>query len=372
MAAARRREPDPPTQLRGLAAAIERDGCPVAVLLRGEERYFRERGIELCIRAATAADLEVCRHDGDDPEFDLTRLMNDLSATPMFASACCVVVRNAGGLLKKVNGDDAPLTRAGKALLARADGSVLVIDARSLRADHALAKAITAAGGTLLACRRLWDTPPPWSPDPRKVELVQWIMGRAREAGLRLAADDALYLAAATGNDLSALDAQFEKLRHTGRKALRDVVGWQSGGTPWRVAEDLLAGDAARALAGVHAFFESGMPSKAGGRRELNPVALSAILLAQVRVLARRSLSVARALAAGEAFDDAARSAGVTQPQAVAALKERVRARSAAEWLAIAEDVAAMERRARTGAGVDATDYARAALSWKLVEQGAR
>ncbi len=71
-------------------------------------------------------------------------------------------------------------------------------------------------------------------------------------------------------------------------------------------------------------------------------------------------------------MDDAARSAGVTQPQAVAALKERVRARSAAEWLAIAEDVAAMERRARTGAGVDATDYARVALAWKLVEQGAR
>ena len=41
MAAARRREPDPPTQLRGLAAAIERDGCPAAVLLRGEERYFQ-------------------------------------------------------------------------------------------------------------------------------------------------------------------------------------------------------------------------------------------------------------------------------------------------------------------------------------------
>ncbi|MAF66603.1 MAG: hypothetical protein CMJ84_13215 [Planctomycetes bacterium] len=372
MAAARRREPDPPTQLRGLAAAIERDGCPRAALLRGEERYFRERAIELFVCAAGAAELEVCRHDADDPEFDLTNLLNDLAASPMFASACCVIVRNAGGLLKKTAGGDAPLTRACKALLARDDGSVLVIDARSLRADHALAKAITAGGGPLLSCRKLWETPPPWSPDPRKVELVQWILGRAREVRVRLSADDAVYLAAATGNDLAALDVQLEKLRLGGGRALRELVGWQSGSTPWRVAEDLLAGDAARALAGVEGFFQSGMPSKSGGRRELNPVALSAILLAQVRSLARSSLVVAQAQAAGGSFEDAARAAGVTQPLAVASLRERVRARSAAEWLRIGEEVAALERRVRTAAGVDANDFARAAAAWKLTREPAR
>ncbi len=366
MAAARRREPDPPTQLRGLAASIGRDGCPRAVLLRGEERYFREHAVELCLDAAGAAGLEVCRHDADDPEFDLTRLLGDLVATPMFASACCVLVRNASGLLKKVGREDAPLTRACKAMLAREDGSVLVVDARSLRADHALAKAIGAAGGTLLSCRKLWDTPPPWSPDPRKVELVQWILTRAREEGLRLAPDDAVYLAAATGNDLAALDAQLEKLRLGGEGALRELVGWQAGATPWRVAEDLVAGDSARALAGVEAFFASGMPPRGGGRRELNPVALAAILLAQVRALVRRSFTVAHAVAGGERFEDAARSAGVTQQAAVAGLRARLEAPTPAEWETIGEDVAALERRSRTAVGVDANDFVRAALAWSL------
>ncbi|MDP6538391.1 MAG: hypothetical protein QF410_02485, partial [Planctomycetota bacterium] len=221
-------------------------------------------------------------------------------------------------------------------------------------------------GGTLLSCRKLWDTPPPWSPDPRKVELVQWILTRAREEGLRLAPDDAVYLAAATGNDLAALDAQLEKLRLGGEGALRELVGWQAGATPWRVAEDLVAGDSARALAGVEAFFASGMPPRGGGRRELNPVALAAILLAQVRALVRRSFTVAHAVAGGERFEDAARSAGVTQQAAVAGLRARLEARTPAEWETIGEDVAALERRSRTAVGVDANDFVRAALAWSL------
>ncbi|MBZ0267620.1 hypothetical protein K8I85_05655, partial [bacterium] len=88
----------------------------------------------------------------------------------------------------------------------------------------AIAKAIKAKGAPVLTLRKLWDTPPPWSPDPRKVELALWVGTRSRELGMRLSPDDCAYLAAATGNDLAAIDTQLEKIRQGGSAKLREIV----------------------------------------------------------------------------------------------------------------------------------------------------
>ena len=53
-------------------------------------------------------------------------------------------------------------------------------------------------------CRKLWDSPPPWDPDPRKSELALWVRARSGDLGVCLTPDDAAYVAAATGNDLAA------------------------------------------------------------------------------------------------------------------------------------------------------------------------
>src|SRR5215207_4448349 len=104
MAAAKAKEPDPPSQLRELGASLPpAAGAKLAraYLLRGEERYFREKGIELVVAAAREAGLELSRHDARDPDFSAATLQDDLQAAPMFAGARCIVVRNAAALLKK-------------------------------------------------------------------------------------------------------------------------------------------------------------------------------------------------------------------------------------------------------------------------------
>lgn len=367
MAAARKREPDPPTQLRALGSELERNGPARGYALRGDEAYFVERGIELVQRSAQARGLELARHDQKDPEFALARLLDDLAAAPLFASARCVVVRNADALVKKSGKDDAPFVRAAASFLGRKSG-VLVVSggAGALRADGALCKAIVEAGGALLNCRKLWDSPPPWDPDPRRSELVQWLVARAKEQKLRLSAEDAVYLAAASGNDLAALDTQLEKLRHGGGRSVRELVGWDSGGTPWKAADELVSGELPRALASVEALYRAGFHSDRDGRREVDPAALSAILLASLRSKVRQLLAGARAVERGASMTAAANEAGVTKNErALAEFQRLVPTRSASAWRDAYEDVAALDRGTRRGKTLDAADFAQLALRWR-------
>jgi len=113
MAAKSAREPDPPSQLRALAASVA-GAKPLArgYVARGEERYFRESALRILVDAARARGLEVSRHDPQDPDFDASRLIDDLSAAPMFAGARLVVVRGAATLLKKEGRDPSAMERS--------------------------------------------------------------------------------------------------------------------------------------------------------------------------------------------------------------------------------------------------------------------
>jgi DNA polymerase III delta subunit len=372
--AARTREPDPPTQLRGLKRTLEQ-GLPRGVLLRGEEGYFRSRGLDLALESARAAELEVCRHDLADPEFSLAALLDDLGGSPMFAAARCVVVRNADAtvrrksLLAKEGRKDSPLTTSLVGFLAGKREGCVIVDARSLRADHAVAKAVKAAGGPVLSCRRLWDSPPPWDPDPRKSELAQWTGQRAAELGLRLSVDEATYVALATGNDLAAIDTQLEKVRRGGREKLRELVGWDSGGSPWKAADEVLGGHLARSLAALEALFRAGFHSDRDGRTEVDPRALTAMVLGSMRGKARQALVVARASGDGAPPSAALAAAGVKGEAAGKALAALAARRDARAWERVYGDVLDLERRSRTGAAVGVDDLFRLALACRV--QGA-
>lgn len=374
---ARTREPDPPNQLRALARSLEQDGLPRAALLRGEERYFVERGIELLLGLARTQGLEVCRHDVADPEFELPRLLDDLGATPMFASARLVLVRNADAarrgdsILKKQGTKASPFTRAAQSFLSAGREGCLVVSGRTIRADHALAKTIAGLGAPVLSCRKLWDTPPPWDPDPRRVELAQWVGARATELGLRLSPDDCAYLAMATGNDLAAIDTQLEKVRRGGRDSLRQVVGWQSGGTPWKAADDLLCGDVGRGIAALEALFRAGFHSDRDGKTEKSPAALAAIVLSTARSKARQALRGARSLARGASLDQAAAEAGVSkQKLARESFVQLAQLRGAGAWERVYRDLLETERRSRTGSELRSDDFFRLALRWRVEARG--
>jgi DNA polymerase III delta subunit len=366
----------PPDVLGSLARSLAAGPAPAGVLVRGDEPYFRFQAVELLRAAARERGAEVSTHDAGDSEFNSAALLDDLAAAPLFAVERCVVLRNAGKLLAgKVRAGLADsVGRALIAFLARkaggtdgAGGGGLVLDAETLRKDSKVAKALAGAGGTVVECRRLWDSPPPWSPnaDPRSTELVRWILDRAREKEVTLNRDQAAFVAAATGNRLAALDDQLERLRRGGERELAEVVGWDASASPFDVAESIVLGDLPRALAGLESLFTSGFEEKGGGRKR-DAGASVQLLLAALNGKVRESRTGAAALAQGLDEGEAASRAGVpTWPQARAAFATRTGQRDAHEWESMLRDLGALERCTRRSGTVDAGDFSAFALRWR-------
>jgi hypothetical protein len=189
---------------------------------------------------------------------------------------------------------------------------------------------------------------------------VQWTARRAREIGCVLTGEQALFVSAATGNDLAALDDQLETLRASGGGDPRLSVRWVAGGTPWNVADQLLAGNLARSLSGLEALFQGGFQEKSG-KRLLEPAALAAMLIGALQRGAIQSLAIS--------------SGGEPPPGAPTTRENAVHvanSRSVASWRVFLEQVGALERSLKGGGGVDQNDFARFALRWAEVARSGR
>ncbi|MDA1265205.1 MAG: hypothetical protein O2816_09030, partial [Planctomycetota bacterium] len=292
------REPHPAEELATLRATLKQ-GLPTAVVLKGAEAYYRTAGARLVLAAATKRGDEVCRHDGKDPEFTAARLLDDLSGGSLFASARTIHLERADGLLKKGSHDFVP--SLGDAIAKRLASSVagcVVIGAETLRVDHAVVKATVKAGGVVVGCRKLWDSPPPWDPDPRRSELVQWLLGQARERKVTLGPDDAVYLCSAIGNDLAALLDRLNQIRDRGGEGLQQLVAWEAGASPWELAELLVDGDARRAVSQVEALFQGGFQGK-DGTRMVDHAALVSLVTMAITGKVREAAAGAAAMATG-------------------------------------------------------------------------
>ena len=80
MARARKREAAPPEVLEALGPRLE-SGLPRGIVLKGEERYFHERAIDLLRAAAERGGYEVVAHDAEkgNPDYRVAGLVDDLS-----------------------------------------------------------------------------------------------------------------------------------------------------------------------------------------------------------------------------------------------------------------------------------------------------
>ena len=366
MAAAKRKREAPPfAQVKTLLSGLSKGDWPGAIVLRGEERYFAEQAITGIIQAAQKRSLEVVRYDTSDPDFSASLLCSDLIGGALFASARLFVIRGADALLKKNAG--AAAASFAPAVLARAqsgDGGGVVLYGAGLRGTHSLVKQLTEIGAPNVACRKLWDSPPPWDPDPRKAELVQWLVARARERKISLSPDQAAYVVAATGNDLTALDGQLDRLEQGGGD-LREQVSWEGSVSPFQLAEPILAGDAARAISGLETLFQGGFQGR-DGSRTLDHGALLALLFSALGSKLREMVAGSEVLARKGSLADAMEAAGIKGTQsAKQAFTQRLEQRPAAEWARMYAELCEVEQRSRTGAEVDAVDFARLVLRWR-------
>jgi hypothetical protein len=240
----------------------------------------------------------------------------------------------------------------------------LILSASNLRADHVLVKAIQASDGVVVGCRRLYDSPPPWDPDPRKAELVQWTADRARRASIPLGVEEAVYLAAALGNDLAGIAGKLEQLRERGSEGIVELVSWESGGSPWDLADRLMDGDGARASVGVEALFGGGFQGK-DGKRTVDRSALVALMTGTLTKGLMELTRAGRFVAQGQSPQAALAAAGVRgAPATVKRKAERLASRSPDQWQGMLEDAEELERRSRSGARVDVNDFALVGLRW--------
>jgi DNA polymerase III delta subunit len=371
---AKAREPDPPTQLAELAAGIERGGLARGYVLRGEERYFRDRALDAIRVRAVADGLEVRIHDGDDPDFSPAALMNDLGGGGLFSARQLVVARSIEKHLPKTAKEESALLTKLIAFLGGADVGALVVSVGALRADHKLVKAVEAVGGVVLSSRKLWDSPPPWgNADPRRVELVTWLVARAREAGLKLSPDQAVYVCAAIGNDLFALEDQLVKLREAPRGAdLTALVAWEAAVSPWTVAEHVVAGDLPRGLDGIEGLFRGGFEER-DGRRLVDSAGLAQILISGLLGAVRKGLAIASEVERGRSPDEAARAAGIAgAPAMVQRELARAAQHDAATWQERLADLADLERRSKSTGGVEVDDFTLLAVRWRDRARGKR
>ena len=358
------KEADPRQELARFEGELGRGLAP-GYALRGEERWFSDRALRALIARAQSAALEVCRHDASDPAFSLSALLDDLCGQALFASARLVVVESADAQdLRTASAKEGVLTRAVSAFLQGARGTVVLFGA-GLRADQAVIKAIGAAGGGTFSFRALYDSPPAWAPDPTQSELAQWVAARAKDHGLRLNAEQALLLTQAKGHDLSALDSELERIKAGGAGAGASI-GLDAAGSPSKLADLVLDGDAPAALFEIERLWRGGFAKGKGAGRETSGAAILAVLFTTLRRGVRQGLAGSAALARGASAAAAADAAGVpTWPKARQAFQARVGSRSPERWRALQSELIELERRSRQGVEVDSSDLAALVLRWR-------
>jgi len=354
-----KRAPAPPEALDAFERAVaEGELLPRCAVVRGDEAYFARRAQSALVARAKELDYEVIVRDGEDPDARFEDMLGELATPPMFAPRQLFVLRGWNEKLRTQGKKVPPLVNALLAFVARPEPERAVcVVASSMRADHKIAKAASVS----IAVRKLYDSPPPWKPDPMASELVLWVRRRAKELGVELAPRDALYVAAATGNDLGAIDAQLERVK-SGEGVLADSVAWQATATPWDVADRFVGDSPTKALASVATLFDGGMIGK-DGKRIVDPAALSAMLVNSLSKATRTGLVIAEAAAAGESAERALELGGAKGP-AADTWRTRMRARPRPhQWRRMFEEVTDIERASR-GGSVGAEHFVALCLRW--------
>ncbi|MBK8179121.1 MAG: hypothetical protein IPK67_09595 [Planctomycetes bacterium] len=365
------KEAHPEEVLDGLRASLGRGAPAPGYVVRGEELFYRNGALDLLRGRARELQYEVCVHDVKESAFEVTRLQDDLVGGGLFSAGRLVVIHAPEDLLKKDGGAERPVARAiGKFLTAKAGSVVLV--AEGLRADNAVVKAIVAAGGALLTFRRLYDKPAPWDrdPDPRRTEVVQWTVARAKELGLKLSGEGAVLVVSAVGSDLCALDSKLGEFRHSGGQEYLRQLEASAPVSPFDLAGSLARGEVAAALRGLEGLFHSGFKAK-DGKLEVKGDALREILFNGLRSQVRKGAAASAALQAGKSEEEALGLAGVSAYQ-MRDFQAALGARDAAGWRAMSADLTRLERKSRRGHEVDVNDLFRFALRWRRARAAAR
>lgn len=244
------------------------------LLLVGDEGYFKEEVIA-ALRKALEGPQEVEIRVGRAP-LQAQRVFDELRTNSFFSKKKIVIAREADHLL--IDRFEEILKQVGTK-----GGPVLILDVggidRRTKAGKALEKAIP-----LVECKKLYESPPPWSPQgkPWEAPLALWTAKEAKKAGLTMDPRTAFYLTRFTGNNLYEIRSTIEKLSLAGLERVEATHVETLSGKSRRddvlaVTEAVGKREWAKAMVSLSRIFEKGLEGKEG--RVGDPATIGVITL---------------------------------------------------------------------------------------------
>jgi DNA polymerase-3 subunit delta len=221
--------------------------APVYVICGDDELAKREKLAAARKHLVGAGDPAMClaEYDGDDPNLQLSTVLDDVGTLPFLAERRIVLVHRADNFITRF--------REGleKYVEKPAACGVLVLIARSLPANTRLYKAVDALGG-VRKCEK-----------PRgRAAVAAWVQQRVAAAGKRIDPVAVEMLLEAVGEDTGLLDAEIDKLvLYVGERPavagadVQTLTADSRTAAVFEISDALGAGRAARALGAVRSLF---------------------------------------------------------------------------------------------------------------------
>jgi DNA polymerase III delta subunit len=181
----------------------------------------------------------------------------------------------------------------------------------------ALVAAVEAAGGVVVACEALYDSPfggrgPAW-----QSELTSWVVGEAARRGKKIRPEDAYRLHQLAGTGLRELAGEIEKLAtFVGARGsietgdVERLVGAVRASPAFDFGEAFAAADAKTALRISTELFERGAEDPSG-KRVVDETSIAMMMLSAAVSRVRRVGAALAAIEGGASFETAAGQAGV-------------------------------------------------------------
>jgi DNA polymerase III delta subunit len=303
--------------LEFLKKPASRDPARVAVV-SGAEEYLRA---QVTARLLEGLGPDVARDVVAGPaarevsRFDFAGLLDTLRTPSLFGGESVVVITDADALLGEHGAAFARFLEnreachrvivEGSALCGKAGGKT------SAKKD-ALQAAVEAAGGIVVFCDPLYDTPyagrgPAW-----QTELTRFLAEQARARGKDLSLEDAYELQQLVGSNLRELVAEIDKLvtfigprKRIDTTDIEEAVGATRTSPAFRLAESIASGDLKDSLRLSSELFERGAGEPSGGRRVTDDGGIAMMLIGATAQKLRRVGTVLDLLGRGASLDEA-------------------------------------------------------------------
>ena len=230
--------------------------------------------------------------------FDFAGLLDTLRTPSLFGGESVIVLTDADALLAEHSAAFARFLERGETchrLLVEGNALCAKSAAKSSAKKESLQAAVETAGGIVVFCDPLYDTPfagrgPAW-----QTELTRFLADQARARGKDLSLEDAYEIQQLVGSNLRELVGEIDKLvtfigarKRIEMTDIEEAVGATRTSPAFRLAESIASADLKESLRLSAELFERGAGEQSGGRRVTDDGGIAMMLIGATAQKLRR------------------------------------------------------------------------------------